>query len=118
MTKYHFQSISHSRVYIALEKKHKMERKETYMNCSASQIYLEIVKHEKEFIHVHCVQLLFNSFTETVEVCWQFLIHQCQSSKSECSGVTTLRPEAVTPRRPACRVIYINLLDNYYGLEI
>jgi len=54
--------------------------------------------------------LLLNELTETVklglEVCWQFLTHRFPCSDRE----TVALHEAVTPRRPACRVIYIHLL--------
>ena len=50
--------------------------------------------------------LLFNKLMETVdlglEVCWQFLTHHCPCSDRE---VVALH-DAVTPRRPDCKVIY------------
>ena len=62
--------------------------------------------------------LLFNELTETVdlglEVCWQFLTHCCPCSDRE---VVALH-EAVTPKRPACKVIYIHLLGKYKGVEM
>jgi len=54
--------------------------------------------------------LLFNELPETVDlgfsVCRQFLTHRCLCSDKEPVALH----EAVTPRRPACRVISIYLL--------
>jgi len=61
--------------------------------------------------------LLFNELTETVDlglkVCWQFLTHRCLCSDREAVALHA----AVTPIRPACKVIYIHLLGKYQGVE-
>jgi len=56
----------------------------------------------------------FNELMETVDLGLYLLYALIDSTV--CVGVTALH-EAVTPRRPACKVIYIQLLGKYQGVE-